>query len=402
MNLLDDVNGITLLIVGVFLLPMIGGVLYPATADRIRHSFLSMLSSLELIAGILLTLYTYKLIFLDKNSDLLNYVYRLIPTAKAMMSQHGNDFAYQVVFLFLFLFVILLAIHLILLPFYRFVLVPMANRVSAAISKLNSTAKRIIGGAWQLPRSLWLVLLLTLALNFYTNVGYSSSAAEYINRSAAYTTINEKVLKPLMGTGIAKKIPVLINDSFKEINETFYSDDASRQIINTDQITGKFPIIEYFNGVTLDEAVRSAEAIDQTARKIVGAEKDEKKKAFLLYQWICKNIKYDYDKAETIVTSPSAVTSGAQVAFAERKGVCFDYATLYVSMCRAVGLKVRLVTGLGYSGISWGDHAWNQVYYPAEKRWINVDTTFGSSGYDSFDTKDFLDVHKYSDVQEEW
>ena len=49
-----------------------------------------------------------------------------------------------------------------------------------------------------------------------------------------------------------------------------------------------------------------------------------------------------------IVSSPSAVTSGSQVAFAERKGVCFDYATLYVSMCRAVGLKVRLVTGMGY------------------------------------------------------
>jgi len=402
MNLLSDINGITILITGVFLVPIVGGVLYPATADRIRHSFLSMLSSLELIAGILMTLYAYKLVFLDKNAGLLNYVYRLVPTAKDMMAKHGNDFAYHAVFLFLFLFIILLTIHILLTPFYRLVLVPTSRRISAWVSRLNSGVKRFIGGAWQLPRSLWLVLLLTLGLNLYTSVGYSSSAADYINCSAAYTMISQNVLKPLMGTGFAKKIPVLINDSFREINETFYDGDGSRQVINTDPITDNFPIIEYFNGVTLDEAVRSTKEIDSTARKIVGTEKDDKKKAYLLYQWICKNIKYDYDKAEIIVSSPSAVTSGSQVAFAERKGVCFDYATLYVSMCRSVGLKVRLVTGMGYSGVSWGDHAWNQVYYPAENRWINVDTTFGSSGYASFDTKDFPDIHEYADVQEEW
>ena len=51
----------------------------------------------------------------------------------------------------------------------------------------------------------------------------------------------------------------------------------------------------------------------------------------------------------------------------------------------ATGLKVRLVTGIGYSGLAWGDHAWNQVYFPAEKRWINVDATFGSTGANYFD-----------------
>ena len=71
-------------------------------------------------------------------------------------------------------------------------------------------------------------------------------------------------------------------------------------------------------------------------------------------------------------------------------------------MSRAAGLKVRLVTGLGYNGSSWGDHAWNQVYYPAEKRWINVDSTFGSSGLNSFDNADFAWIHKDADIQGEW
>ena len=404
MNLLSDINGITVLITGIFLIPIAAGVLYPSSADRIQHSFLSMLTNLELIAGILLTLYFYKLVFLDKDVGLLNRIYQLVPPAKDMMSRYGHDFTYHIVFLFLFLFVVLVLLYMITAPVYRFFMVPLANRISAVINSLNRTAKRIVGGAWQLPKSVSLVLILSLMLNFYTSVGYSSSAADYIGRSAAYTMINEKILHPLLGSSIAKKIPVLFNDSFKEINETFYADDSdnSRQVIGTGLIDSKFPIIEYFNGVTLDEAVQSTKNIDQTARKIIGTEKDNKKKAYLIYQWICKNIQYDYDKAETIVTSPSAVTSGSQVAFSERKGVCFDYSALYVSMCRAVGLKVRLVTGLGYSGTAWGDHAWNQVYYPEEKRWINVDTTFGSSGYSSFDSVDFSLIHKNDDVQEEW
>ena len=88
--------------------------------------------------------------------------------------------------------------------------------------------------------------------------------------------------------------------------------------------------------------------------------------------------------------------------YTTRKGVCFDYSCLYVSMCRAVGLKVRLVTGLGYSGSAWGDHAWNQVYSSGEKRWINVDTTFGSTGGDFFDQTDFFLTHKDAEVQGEW
>ena len=89
------------------------------------------------------------------------------------------------------------------------------------------------------------------------------------------------------------------------------------------------------------------------------------------------------------------------MAFNTRMGICFDYASLYVSMCRAVGLKVRLVTGLGYSGSSWGDHAWNQVYVPEEGRWINVDPTFGTVN-NYFDKPDFTVDHKDTKVQGEW
>ena len=154
--------------------------------------------------------------------------------------------------------------------------------------------------------------------------------------------------------------------------------------------------------MTINEAVKSNSEIDNTAKKIVGNERDDIKKARLLYQWVSKNIKYDKAKAAIVLENPSRVDSGSIVTFEERTGVCFDYSCLYVSMCRGVGLKVKLVSGLGFGGEEWGEHVWNQVYDPKEERWINVDTTFGNSGYDYFDNQDFSKNHKYEVVQAEW
>jgi hypothetical protein len=70
-------------------------------------------------------------------------------------------------------------------------------------------------------------------------------------------------------------------------------------------------------------------------------------------------------------------------------------------MCRANGIKVRLVTGLGYSGLAWGDHAWNQFYSTEQKRWVNVDSTFGVT-QNYFDVSKFSKDHKNAEVQGEW
>ena len=100
---------------------------------------------------------------------------------------------------------------------------------------------------------------------------------------------------------------------------------------------GNIRIIEYFNGVTLDEAVKSNAQLDKTAKTIVGNETDDKKKAYLIYEWISKNIKYDYAKAEKIVKEPDNTASGSITAYETRKGICFDFSCLYVSMCRGDG-----------------------------------------------------------------
>jgi hypothetical protein len=288
----------------------------------------------------------------------------------------------------MFLLTVLLAglLHLLIMPVYAYVIAPVINKVASSFRKKGGLVRRMLWGLCQLPRSIIYVIVLSLLMNVCTSYTSGSVIDKKINQSVTYQFVNKNVINPLLSSGIVKKIPVLLNDSFK---------DASASLQN-------IHLTYYFNGMTLDDAVKSDSEIDNTAKEIVGKETNSKEKAYLIYRWVSKNINYDYNKASVVATNPSSVSSGAIVAFNTRTGICFDYACLYVAMCRAVGVKVRFITGLGYSGVEWGDHAWNQIYSPDENRWINVDTTFGNSGKNYFDRPDFNADHQDAVIQGEW
>jgi transglutaminase-like putative cysteine protease len=261
--------------------------------------------------------------------------------------------------------------------------------MASAISSMSSIARRIIGGLWKLPKSPWLVLVFSILLSLFSGYFNSSAITEYANSSAAYQIVNNNVVQPLLNNSTVKNIQVILNNSFKAAEDEF------------SDITGKY-LIRYFNGVTLEEAVQSTSEIDAKAKEIVGSDTNDRQKAYLIYLWIAENLTYDNEKAEIIAVDSSKVASGAIVAYSTRTGVCFDYSCLYVAMCRAVDLKVRFLTGLGYTGAEWGDHAWNQVYDSQEDVWLNVDTTFGSSGVNYFDKSFFYADHKDGTVHGEW
>jgi transglutaminase-like putative cysteine protease len=121
-----------------------------------------------------------------------------------------------------------------------------------------------------------------------------------------------------------------------------------------------------------------------------------------LYRWVCANISYDHAKAESLKTDVFAMPSGAVAAFSGMTGVCFDKACLYVAMCRAVGVRVRLITGEGFNGREWIDHSWNQIYSDRDRRWVNVDPTFGDGDKSYFDRPNFDRDHRDGEIQGEW
>lgn len=383
-----SINIVSLLIACLFFIPLLAGALWPLSGDRVRRSFMSLFNSLILLVAVLAAVYLTRLLLSDSENDVLTFLYGLLPALRTAVL-HRDIWVYAVFFA-----VILLAVggllDLLAIPFFRYAVVPVSNRFASSLRSMGGAARRAIGGLWQLPKAVLLVLAFTLLLNFYAEANPGAPAAAEADRSAPYQLIRSKVIRPLLNNSAVRNIQVLLNDSFRQ---------AKDELSNVAR--GK-PLVRYFNGVTLDEAVLSNEEIDARAKRIVGGETDDRRKAYLLYKWICKNIRYDNDKAAVIAKDPSGVSSGAIVAFETKTGVCFDYACLYVAMCRAAGVKVRFVTGLGYTGTAWGDHAWNQAYDGAGNAWIDVDTTFGSSGADYFGTPGFARDHRDAVIQAEW
>lgn len=399
MTFFNHINFISLLLIGIFIMPLLTGLLSPVTSNRIHRTLLSFLNSIKFIIGLVLSLYFVREIFSNTPNKLIASAYELFPFAKDLVLRYNHDIVAYIIVVFVLFSINLWFLEILTIPVEKYAITPLTDKLSTVFNSLNSKVKRLLSVFWQLPKSVCMLLVFSLLLNFYSNFINNDITSEYINHSSVYQLINKKFMQPILSTSIAKKLPVLINDSFNKATRDFTPADNE----NGDNPNyWKVPVIKYFNGVTLEEAVKSNSEIDNKAKEIVGAEKSDMKKAYLLYQWISQSIQYDDAKAEVIVQSPSHVNSGSIVTYKEKEGICFDYSCLYVSMCRAVGLKVRFVTGLAYNGIEWGDHAWNQVYDSQGQQWINVDTTFGNSGSGYFNNADFATNHKYDVIQGEW
>jgi len=400
---MTNINLVSIALVAVFVLPVIAGATGVFSRDTVRRSVTGLLESVELILGLIFSIYLAKKIFIDHDGGIYSKIYGILP-ASARTALAGNAMLAYVIAVPVLLFILLIIVRLITEPLYRFVLIPAADLIYSGVSMLGPFMKKIIGALWKLPRAAVMTVIFATAIYFSSYFIYWPSLAHWASSSREYQLVYDNVLYPALNSSIAKKIPVLVGDEFRKAATGSVSLDHAKAVDNAiEKLTGgNIKIIHYFNGVTLDEAVKSNDEIDKKAREIAAKGKDDKEKAYLLYKWISKNVKYDYPKAERIASYPMGEKSGSIVAFDTRRGICFDYSSLYVSMCRAVGLKVRFVTGQGYSGAAWGDHAWNQVWIDSEERWINVDTTFGSSGMNYFDRENFSVDHKDAEVQGEW
>lgn len=403
---LQSFNIITLIIISVFVFPLVAGIFERLSKERIEFSLGSLLSNLGFLGGLIASIYMTKKIFFENETGFYKTVYDTIPQNFKDLIQ-GRDMLVYTLVVPLLLMLLTLVFRLMTIPVYRFVISPLSDSIYRNVNSMGAGRRAFISVLWKLPKAVFMVLILGFGLNFYSYYFPNQDLARWMNDSATYQALYKNALHPALNSNIAKGIPVLVNDSFRQTIGSVMPEDRGNDALKiTEELArqltgGNLRVIQYFNGVTLDEAIKTSPEIDAQALEIVGNESNSRKKAYLLYQWVSKNMKYDYEKARKISVDSRGISSGSIEAFNTRRGICFDYSCLYISMCRAVGLKVRLVTGLGYSGVSWGDHAWNQVYSEEEERWINVDTTFGSTG-NYFDKDDFSVDHRYDEVQGEW
>ena len=95
-------------------------------------------------------------------------------------------------------------------------------------------------------------------------------------------------------------------------------------------------------------------------------------KAAAIYDWIAKNVRYDY---ENLNDGDYMLKYTAYAAAIDKKAVCQGYANLFYRLANSAGIDCRIITGRGNSGSGWLDHAWNIVqmddgkYYCVDVTW---------------------------------
>jgi len=121
-------------------------------------------------------------------------------------------------------------------------------------------------------------------------------------------------------------------------------------------------------GVSEADYPGSDPLVQQVARRIDAGGATDREKARAAFDWIASHCRYDGSLiGQTRRDVLTVLRSG--------RGVCTDFARLYVTLCRGAGVPARLVTGQCRTGA----HAWAQVWIVG-KGWMPVDATRGIRG----------------------
>lgn len=140
---------------------------------------------------------------------------------------------------------------------------------------------------------------------------------------------------------------------------------------------------EYLNG--FDKYLATQEKIEKNDAEIISKAKEltekavsDYKKAEAIFEYVNVNMKYD--------ESTTVANKGSVSALKNLRGVCEDFTTLFVAMCRAVNIPSRAIEGyridtqeIDYSGEKikeniLTDHVWAEIYLQ-DFGWVPVEPT---------------------------
>ena len=118
------------------------------------------------------------------------------------------------------------------------------------------------------------------------------------------------------------------------------------------------------------------------------------------YYYVIRNISYDNDKAEN---TPTDYVPDIDTILEEKKGICFDYASLMAALLRSQSIPTKLE--VGYSGEAY--HAWISVYLTEYvwvdniiefdgKDWVLMDPTLAANNSSKAVAKYIGDGSKYT------
>ncbi|WP_197079070.1 transglutaminase-like domain-containing protein [Candidatus Syntrophocurvum alkaliphilum] len=269
--------------------------------------------------------------------------------------------------------------------------------------------------------ALIIALLFTISTNVYAVVpGYDSNKTiEQANLADDVFTLQTKIDIKNNSNNTINNVKVNlsllgIDDSFQELLKeefskkptqigekqyharvaTFSFDSLEPKQTKTLVIENVINIHSKNNGIVEEDILEYLEP----ANKIESDHPDIIKQA----QALTNNLDNDYEKAKSIyafvrdninydLQSPYR-NKGALSAFVTQEGVCEEYASLFVALCRASEIPARIVNGFAdpkANGETWNKsanealslnqyrHSWAE-FYTEDKGWLPADPTFDS------------------------
>ena len=176
----------------------------------------------------------------------------------------------------------------------------------------------------------------------------------------------------------------------KNVSGTKYAQvlAASVSVTLSDSLAPFLRPNQYVNYTASSEAVKKAQELVRGAGDNLG-------RVQAVYDWVVTSLTYDHEKAKTV---KSGYLPDVDKVMQEKKGICFDYASLMSAMLRSQGVPVKLVIGYTSTGEY---HAWINVWseksgwvdgviYFDGNTWKLMDPTFASSGKQSQSIMDYI------------
>ncbi len=388
-------NLVDIIIVCSFILPLV-------VAYKRKFNIIRIKNSIEELGGYISFFLALYLSFIAiKKIDIIERMFSIVVVEfNNIISNFNISPQVIIIFIVLGLTLVIYFIVKIILKIFSFIIInPILRWLKKAESKRGKGFGKVAALIINIPKSLFYMAVIALVIVILGSNGFLGEKMESMTlASKAYEVIN------------SNKYYAALNKEYEAFHNE-YKDVISKNIDSTVE-SNKEPksekvvennrnVINLYNGVTLEQGIKSNEAINKKAKELTKNAKSSREKAKRIYTWISENINYDDNKAENISEKTSQYKSGAIEAFETRKGICFDYSCLYVAMAREAGLKVRIVTGEGFNGKEWGPHSWNEVYLPEKNQWITVDSTFGKAG-NYFDSKKNSESHRDGKIVGEW
>ena len=93
----------------------------------------------------------------------------------------------------------------------------------------------------------------------------------------------------------------------------------------------------------------------------------DEEKVRAIYEWMIHNFEYDYEY------NPVIQYFNVHKTLRTHKGVCYDFANLFASICRSQNIPCYVVDGTKFDDAN-DHHTWNRVYFNSS--WWNIDIAF--------------------------